>query len=259
MKTKKLSIFLALILLPSLILCACKGKTMATDSDSDTASSVDAAALPQGVDMGQKYIDSFVFLGESTTYHLKSRGVLSGGADTKQVWGTENGTINLDMTITKLPIVYPETKELLTIGEAAARKKPERIFLCFGLNGAVGNIRKGEEYFKSCYRLLIDEIRKNSPSTEILLASAFPVAENMDMSRYSVDLDTLNTYIKTINSWTCELSAEYGIGYLNVSECVSDNDGRLRLEYQSGDGHHLTAEAYRRILEYIRTHPSNRS
>ncbi len=256
MKIKKLSIFPALLLSLSLILCSCKDITEETDSDSYTVASVDAAALPQGVDMGQEYIDSFVFLGESTTYHLKNRGVLSGGTDTKQVWGTENGTINLDMTITKLPIVYPETKELLTVGEAAARKRPARIFLCFGLNGAVANIRKGSEYFKSCYRLLIDEIRRNSPSTEILLASAFPVAENMDMSRYTVDLDTLNEYIKTINSWTCELAAEYGLGYLNVAECLTDEKGRLRLEYQSGDGHHLTAAAYRRVLEYIRTHPN---
>ncbi len=199
----------------------------------------------------QAYIDSFVFLGESTTYHLKSRGVLSGGTQTKQVWAPENGTINLDTTIATLQIVYPETKERLTIGEALARKKPRRILFCFGLNGVVAKHRRGKEYFLSCYRLLLDAVRTNSEKTEIYLQSAFPVAENMDVSTYSVDVDTLNRYIDEINSWTQELASEYGATYLDTAEVLKDQAGRLRTEYQVGDGHHLTAEAYRKMLSYI--------
>lgn len=200
---------------------------------------------------GQAYIDSFVFLGESTTYHLKSRGVLSGGTQTKQVWGPENGTINLDTTIATLRIVYPETGERLTIGEALARKKPRRILFCFGLNGVVAKHRRGKEYFQGCYRLLLDAVRTNSEKTEIYLQSAFPVAKNMDVSSYSVDVDTLNRYIDTINTWTRELANEYGATYLNTAELLKDQAGRLRIEYQIGDGHHLTAEAYRKMLSYI--------
>ncbi len=250
MISKKLSIFLSLILALFIPLCSC---TEGEKPPAETLSSVQAIGTPDGADMGEDHIDSFVFFGESTTYHLKSRGVLSGGTDTTQVWGTKNGTAKLDITIKELRIVYPETNELLTVGEAAARKQPKRMFLCFGLNGAVGNIKKGAEHFKTCYRSLIDEIRKNSPSTEIFLASAFPVAENMDMSRYTVDVDTLNSYIATINSWTQELASEYGCTYLNVAEPLTDSHGRLRLEYQVGDGHHLTAEAYKIMLKYMRT------
>ncbi len=249
MISKKLSIFLPLIFALSLFSC-----TESVKHPLDTLSSVEAIGVPEGVDMGQEYIDSFIFFGESTTYHLKSRGVLSDGTNTLQVWGTKSCTAKLDITIKELRIVYPETNELMTVGEAAARKKPKRMFLCFGLNGAVGNIKKGAEHFKTCYRLLIDEIKKSSPSTEIFLASAFPVAENMDMSRYTVDVDTLNSYIATINSWTRELANEYGISYLNVAEPLTDSRGRLCIEYQVGDGHHLTAEAYKLVLKYIRTH-----
>ena len=199
MISKKLSIFLSLIFALSLSHYSCRESERQEPS---TSASTEAIGLPAGVDIGMDHIDSFIFFGESTTYHLKSRGVLSHGCNTTQVWGTESGTAKLDMTIRELRIVYPETNELLTVGEAAARKKPLRMFLCFGLNGAVGNIKKGADHFKSCYRLLIDEIKKNSPSTEIFLASAFPVAENMDMSRYKIDVDTLNSYIATINSWT---------------------------------------------------------
>ena len=245
----KLSI-ISLILL-SLILCSCA---------SDTA--VDAAASEQRrdtvlgttADMGEDYIDSFIFLGESTTYHLKSRGVLKDGKNTKQVWAPKSGTVNLDTTIGSLKIVYPETGEELTVGEAVQRKKPQRILLTFGLNGAVEKIRRGEEYFRSCYLTLINTIRQGSPETVIILQSSFPISENMDMTNYSVDAATLMEYIRMINGWTTALAKDEGLGYLNTVEALVDEKGFLLSEYDVGDGHHLTADAYIKMLEYIRTH-----
>lgn len=246
---KKLSVFLALIL--TLSLFSCKDRDVETNSGTDAAS---AAVLSEVKDKGREYIDSFVFLGESTIAHLKSRGVLTGGKATTQVWAPSNGTVNLDNTVSTLRIVYPETNELITVSEAAARKKPKRMLLCFGLNGAVTKIRLGKEHFKNCYLSLINIIRSASPSTEIFLASAFPVAENMDMTNYSITLDELNGYISTINGWTSELASEEGLVYLNIAEPLCDENRRLKTDYQVGDGHHLTAEAYEKVLYYIRTH-----
>ena len=249
---KKLSFALSIFLLFGLMLPSCRPRDKETEHAE--GSLVPTAVLKKGEDLGQAYIDSFIFFGESTTYHLKSRGVLSGGTNTHQVWGPSNGTVNLDTTIATLKIVYPPTGEALTIGEAVRREQPARILLCFGLNGAVGNVGRGKDYFQSCYRLLIDAIQKNSPTTEIFLQSAFPVAKNMDMTHYSVDLDTLNAHIRTINSWTEELALSLGLGYLNTAEILTDESGRLYPAYQCGDGHHLTTEAYQKILYYIRTH-----
>ena len=248
---KKLSITLILILLSGLCLSSCI-PTGATSAQKE--SMLPTAVIPKSRDLGQAYIDSFIFFGESTTYHLKSRGVLTGGTQTTQVWGPPNGTVNLDTTVGTLKIVYPQTGERLTFGDAVRRAKPARILLCFGLNGAVANIRRGKEYFQSCYRILIDAIQNNSPTTEIFLQSAFPVAKNMDMTHFSVDLDTLNAHIRTINGWTEALACEYGIAYLDTAEILCDEQGRLRAEYQNGDGHHLTTAAYEKILYYIRTH-----
>ena len=248
---RKLSISLTAILLVGFLLTSCAPRGTA---DTEEESLLPTANLHTGKDLGQAYIDSFVFFGESTTYHLKARGVLKDGTETRQIWGPPSGTVNLDTTVGTLKIVYPETGELLTFGEAVRREQPRRILLCFGLNGAVANVRRGKEYFQSCYRILIDAVKNNSPTTEIFLQSAFPVAENMDMTHYSVDLDTLNAHIRTVNSWTEELAADCDIAYLNTAEILTDENGRLRMEYQIGDGHHLTTEAYRKILYYIRTH-----
>ena len=213
-----------------------------------------SALLSSTEDLGEEYLDSFIFFGESTTYHLKSRGVLRGGKETTQVWGTDNGTAMLDSSIASLRIRYPETGELLTVAEATKKKQPARIFLCFGLNGAVQFKKKGGDYFKNCYRLLLQEIKTASPQTKIVIASCFPVAENMDMSRYSVTLDELNAIIDEINAWALQLCEEERISYLAVNEILKDEHGRLKMEFQNGDGHHLTREAYLEILNYLRTH-----
>ncbi|MBE6531753.1 MAG: hypothetical protein E7679_06690 [Ruminococcaceae bacterium] len=234
----------------TLALTSCSKDT----TDVDAQGAMSEAILGVTEDSGQGYIDSLIFVGESTTYHLKSRGVLSGGTETQQVWASKSGTLNLDMSTKNAKIIYPETGELMTISHAAERSQPEYIVFTFGLNGAVQNISKGEEYYKSCYLSLINSVRAVSPETRIILQSAFPVASNMDMTNYSVDVKTLNEYIDTINSWTLDLAISEGLRYLNTSEILKDGSGYLRYELQVGDGHHLKTEAYTEILEYIRTH-----
>ena len=249
MNYRKLSILFAAITAGACLLSSC-----AEDLPLNIDPNIDVSASDGTEEGDEEYIDSFIFFGESTTYHMKSRGVLSGKQNTTQVWGTKSGTFNLDTAVTSATIIYPETGEEMSISQAVKRKKPRRIMLSFGLNGAVHKIKKGKDYFKSCYRSLLDIIREASPSTEIFIQSAFPVAQSMDMSNYSVDSSTLNKYIRTINTWSEELAAEYGAVYLDTASVLKDESGALLPQYHVGDGHHLTAEAYINILEYIKSH-----
>ncbi|MBO5415417.1 MAG: hypothetical protein J6A83_02155 [Clostridia bacterium] len=256
MKIRLLILFLVAVLLSSGFAgCDVGGDTDASlEITEESTQAKPSAVLALSEDMGQEYIDSLIFVGESTTYHLKSRGVLTGGTDTKQVWAPRSGTLNLDMSTKNARIVYPPTGEQLSFSEAAAKSRPKYVVFTFGLNGAVQNIRRGKDYYKRCYLSLISEVTSASPDTKIILQSAFPVASNMDMSNYSVDTVTLNEYIDTINRWTAELAEEEGFRYLDSAHSLKDESGFLRGEFQVGDGHHLTAEAYREILYYIRTH-----
>lgn len=262
---KKLLFFSLFILIVYMWMSSCSAREPESEEDKDSSeASTDAASdeiqtskdvfLAESDDAGEEYINSFIFLGESTTYHLKNRGVLSGGQSTTQVWGPKSGTLMLDRSTASCRIVYPESNEEIDIADAVQRKKPQYMLLTFGLNGASKSISYGAEYFKGCYTKLIDTIHTASPSTVIILQSCFPVAKNMDMSSYSVNAATLNEYIDKINAWTHELAAEKGLGYLNTSEILKDQNGFLRYEYQVGDGYHLTADAYRKMLYYMRTH-----
>ena len=253
----KRAILLSLVILLSVYPLTSCGNNMQSPSNSDTndlSESVYPTHLQKQEDMGQEYIDSFVFLGESTTSHMKSRGVLSGGTKTDQVWTTKSGTLMLDLSTADCRIIYPKTGEELDLAEAMKRKQPKYMLLTFGLNGATKTVSKGEDYFKSCYNKLINTLLKASPKTVIILGSCFPVAKNMDMSNHSVDAQTLNSYINTINQWAYELAEERSLGYLNTAEILKDEDGFLLEKYQVGDGYHLTKEAYVEILKYIRTH-----
>ncbi|MBE6577636.1 MAG: hypothetical protein E7653_05815 [Ruminococcaceae bacterium] len=253
MKNKYLKLsYISLTLITSLLLVSCAKSVTVQGGGEQPKDTGDI--LVECEDLGDEYIDSFIFLGESTTYHMKSRGVLRDGTQTTQVWGPKNGTVNLDTDISSLKIVYPETGEELSVGEAVSRKKPKRMLLTFGLNGAVTKVKKGEKYFKTCYLTLINTIRSACPETAIIIQSCFPIGENMDMSAYTVDVKTLNGYIDTVNIWAKELAYEQGLGYLNTQEVLRDDKGFLKTEYQVGDGYHLSVEGYEAILKYIRTH-----
>lgn len=247
----RLSIY-SMILALMLVSCSSHSEKVASECiDADLQSDT---ILGVTEDMGDGYIDSLIFVGESTTYHMKDREILSGGKQTRQIWAPKCGTMTLDMSSTAIDILYPETNELMTIAEASARANPKFIVFTFGLNGAVQNIRRGEEYYKKCYRALILSVRGASPETRIIIQSAPPIARNMDMKNYTVTAEELRDHIDTINSWSCSLAEELGVRYLNTSEVLKNADGFLIEDFDVGDGHHLNAEAYRKMLEYIRTH-----
>ena len=115
-------------------------KNTSTSVISQESPSAESVFLEQTSDAGKEYIDSFVFMGESTTYHMKSRGVLSGGQQTTQVWAPRSGTLMLDRSTCSTKIVFPETGEELGISEALKLKKPKYMLLTFGLNGAAKTV-----------------------------------------------------------------------------------------------------------------------
>ena len=206
----KLSISVVALLCAVLMQSCAYGGSLATASK-ESSVGYKHTILQETEDMGSDYIDSFLFFGESTTYHMKNREVLSGGSDTKQILADKSGTATLDMSTYKMIVVEPNSGALMPLGDAIAAIKPEYIILTFGLNGAVGNVSRGEEYFSTCYKKLIDTVRRSSPDTKIILQSCFPVAKNMDMSHYTIDSKTLNSHIDTINVWAEKLSQKNNI------------------------------------------------
>lgn len=234
---------LILLLAVTLLLVSCASSTQANDTPT---------ALTDSTVSNNEFIDKIIFLGESTTYHLKSRGVLRNGTKTLQVWAPRSGTLMLDTTTSECRIIFPDTGEELELSEALKKKQPEYMMLTFGLNGATNFIKRGKEYLKLCYQKLTDTILAASPDTEIYINSCFPVARNMDMSNYHIDSKTLNSYIDTINTWSYEFAIKRGLVYIDTASLLKNEEGYLSEIYQAEDGFHLNVSAYKKILEGIK-------
>ena len=222
--------------------------TQADTSDIPTSTVPDnSAVLGETADMGQDYIDSIIFLGDSTTYHMINRAVLSGGKDTKQVWSGALGTLTLDGNIHKTTIVYPETDTEMTVAEAVAIEKPKYMVITLGVNGVA---YANETQFKAYYGKLITAIKTASPDTKIMLQSIFPVSESYDQKGGKL----CNANIDTANNWIKQLAAEQGCKYLDTKSVLKNDKGTMIAAYDNGDGIHMTADAYKAVLQYIRTH-----
>lgn len=230
------------------------------DVDTEAPNGDDTPSIPTAkpsrvlgatADMGQAYIDSMIFVGESTTAHLRSRGVLTGGKSTKQVWSNESNTMALDLNILQKTINYPETGQAITIPAAAAVARPKYIVLNFGVNG-IQSFGKNEKLYSTAYGKLIDAIHEASPDTVVLLQTVYPVAANQ--TTFHEGAATINAYIKRLNELLLDIATAHNAYVVDTASVLVGSDGNLRSDYQTGDGIHLTTEAYVQILGYLRTH-----
>ena len=205
----------------------------------------DNVTLPETPDAGIGYQDTLTFVGDSLTAHLVSRGVLSDGTNTRQVWKTQTNMMNLNSEIDKVKVALPGTGTYVTIADAAAQVKPAILIITLGTDYGVSYLT--EEEFKSAYTKLIKGVQEKSPATRIILQSIFPVTDGCKVLS--------NEKIDKCNVWVKEIAASNGCRYLDTQSVLKDNRNNLKDNYcSSEDGIHLTADAYKVILQYIRTH-----
>ena len=219
-----------------------------TDNKPPSIPSSSSATLGETEDMGQAYIDSMIFFGDSNTAHLRSYGMLSGGKKTLQVWSTKSQTVTLDSEITNVKIEYPETADKyveMTIIEAVALKKPKYIVLSLGTNG-VSTLT--ESQFKYCYKKLITAIKQASPDTKIIIQTIYPVTASY--TGFS------NEKINTANGWILDIAEELGVRVADTASVLKDENGAMKESFNSDhhDGYHVNDDAYEKILHYLRTH-----
>lgn len=191
------------------------------------------------------------FFGESTTAHLaRSGGVLDTDAHRGRVWRDESGTRYLDARILSSPVFYYEGNraEKIPFAEAVERAQPRVIVLSFGLNGVTRWSRDPEAFLRN-YRALIEGIRARSPNSKMILQSVYPVGEN---TVFSLSKGELNRQICNLNVHIEKLAQEYeNTEYVNTAALLFDASGALSATFDSGDGIHLTNEAYRMILAFL--------
>ncbi len=199
------------------------------------------ARLNETEDMGQAYVDKFVFLGDSTTYGLGYYDVVSDS----QVWTPASGTLTLSLWSTAT-IVYPEDGSEISIKDAVAKKQPEYMLITLGVNGVSF---MDEQYFITEYTNLVLAVKEASPNTKIILNSIYPVSAS-----YPVSNGITNEKIDAANVWIERIANSTGIKYLDSESVLKGSDGYLPESYNNGDGLHLNADSFALVMNYLRTH-----
>ena len=86
----------------------------------------------------------------------------------------------------------------------------------------------------------------------VLLQTVYPVAANQ--ATFHEGAATINGYIKRLNELLPDIATAHNAYVVDTASVLVGSDGNLRSDYQTGDGIHLTTEAYVQILGYLRTH-----
>lgn len=210
--------------------------TSSPDASSTTA------RLAETADMGQEYIDKFVFLGDSTTYGLAYYDVVNDN----QVWTPANGTLTLAFWSTST-IVYPDDDTELSIKDAAAAKQPEYLMITLGVNGISF---MDEEYFIQEYTNLVLAIKEASPNTKIILNSIYPVTASYSAEGNGIS----NDKIDTANVWIERIASSLGVKYLDSESVIKGSDGAMPENISNDSSLHLNADGFDILINYIRTH-----
>ena len=203
--------------------------------------------LAETEDMGQEYIDKFVFIGNSITYRMASEYILP----FSQVWVPIMGTMSLgNVLITDINYYPPDDIDNpveMSIEEAAALRKPEYVMITLGTHDASWMT---EDQLKDIYIQLVRQIQRNSPDTKIICNSILPVGEQIIDPAENIH----NAEIIVANEWIRDVAEITGTRFLNSFEVMVDETGNMPVEFSPYDGIHLTDAGYNTLFKYIRTH-----
>ena len=200
--------------------------------------------LAQSADRGEEYINRLTFICDSSVIGLRDFGLLAGGRDTYQVWGTDTGSLKIT-ELSNSTVIYPADGSFRSFGECAGYAAPEILVIMVGQDGLSGT---DEALFKSNYQSLLTSVRASSPSSAIICCSISSVSAN-----YTGADGLTPDIVKTANEWIKALSAENGVYFCDTAESVSDGSYVFG-SYLSANGKTLNSAGLDEILVYLRTH-----
>ncbi len=206
--------------------------------------------LSETEDAGMKYIDSLTFLCDSSVIGIRDYGVLSGGKETLQVWGTEVGSLKIS-DLMNGNIVYPEDGSQISIADAAMIAKPPVLVICVGQDGLSS---VDENTFKTAYSSMLSQIRAASPNTVLVCSSISSVSETY------AGLDNLTSQmILTANEWIKDLCQANNCYYVDAGHACDTGYGYVHPTYLSTNGKTLNSVGVTEYVNYLRTHALERN
>lgn len=153
---------------------------------------------------------------------------------------------------------FTTTDMLSHMEEQVFGVEPGRIFINIGTND-IGSPDYRQEALIENYRRILSQIKERLPQTQVNLLAYYPVNELAcpPDSPMSEDMfkNRTNENIRKANEAVKKLADEFGYRYLDVNAGLTDEAGRLKMEY-TVEGIHMYANGYavvlRNLLPYLK-------
>lgn len=216
-----------------------------TDGSSASSGEQLLMSLHETEDAGMSYIDKLTFLCDSSVIGIRDYGILSGGKDTVQVWGTEVGSLKIS-DLMNGNIVYPADGSLISIADAAMIAKPAYLVIAVGQDGLSA---VDENTFKASYSSMISKIKAASPDTVLMCSSISSISENY------TGLDGLTSeMVLTANEWIKDICRVNACYYVDAGHACDTGYGYVHVSYLSTNGKTLNSTGVTEYVNYLRTH-----
>lgn len=210
--------------------------TVETETETEPAPRVIVPKLEwNSLDWNKEFMEDTIFVGDSVCRALY---VYNDLLTTKQVAATGGGAARN---------IYDYTFKMedneFTLRQAAEYYKPKVFFLWMGINDI--NMTEKDVYAGNL-KSIAEDMLSISPESKVVILSMSPTADYHEWNA--------NERIREYNAAAremCEAIEGEEIYYLDIQDILSDEDGYLLPECDSGDGMHLSQMAYTRLLSYI--------
>ena len=116
--------------------------------------------------------------------------------------------------------------------------EPSEVVLMIGINDL--NSGRTVEEVSSLYKVILDGIKVNLPSSKIFTMSVLPMN---DMLSGYFDIDKQNSKVVEVNTHIAQMASEKGFTYVDLYSQMKDSNGKLIADY-SYDGIHPNANGY---------------
>lgn len=186
-----------------------------------------------------EYFQEAVFIGDSRTEGLQMFGGLQNAT-----YYTAKG-LKVDTIFTR-EVVKTSNGRTITIMEALQQKPFQRVYIMLGVNELGWTY---SDLFIEKYGEIITEIKNIAPQAQIYVQSLLPVSKQRSQS----DKIYNNANIGRYNGLIQQMAAEKNLYYLDVAQCVADQEGNLAGD-ASTDGIHLNKTYCSLWVDYLRQH-----
>lgn len=222
---------------------------MATVSESETETETEAETAEtepaprvivpklewESLDWNKEFMEDTIFVGDSVCRALY---VYNDLLTTKQVAATGGAAARNIYDYT-----FKMESNEFTLREAAEHYKPKVFFLWMGINDI--NMTERDVYANNL-KAIAEDMLSISPESKVVILSMSPTSDYHEWNA--------NERIRDYNAAAkemCEAIEDEEIYYLDIQDILSDEEGYLLPECDSGDGMHLSQMAYTRLLSYI--------